>query len=139
MDLSTFGSVASAEEGAVMNVCHPATGAELRTADDKPITITLASADSERVRRVTRRATNRRLQQARGGRATVTAEALEAEGLNALIAATIAWDGIALSDGPLALSDENARRVYTELPWLREQADTFIADRGNYSKSSQAA
>ncbi|MGA4552381.1 hypothetical protein [Methylorubrum aminovorans] len=139
MDLSAFGDVTSAEQGAVMTVCHPSTGAELRTADDKPITITLASSDSERVRRVTRRATNRRLQQARGGRATVTAEALEAEGLNALIAATIAWDGIALSDGPLPLSDDNARRVYTELPWLREQAQSFIDDRGNYSKSSQAA
>lgn len=136
IDLTTFGTKATAEEGSVMIVCNPKTGAELRTADDQPITITLASADSERVRRVTRAAQNRRLAQARGGRNTVTVEALEAESLNSIVAATIAWSNIALGDGLLPLNDENARRVFTELPWLREQADQHMADRGNYSKTS---
>ena len=137
LDLAQFGTRESAAEGAVMRVLNPQTRAELATPDGTPITITLASGDAERVRAVNRKATNKRLAQQRGGRnAVVTAEALEADALSALVAATIAWQGIALGTEVLDLNDANVRRAYTELPWLRRQVDEFVADEGNFVRSS---
>lgn len=139
-DLAQFGTRESAAAGAVMHVVNPATRAELFTKDGQPITITLASSDSDRVREVSRRSTNKRLAQQRGGRnAVVTAEALEADAINALMAATIAWQGIAIGGEVLELNDANVRRAYTELPWLRRQVDEFVADEGNFVKTSPAS
>jgi hypothetical protein len=143
MDLTTFGTVETAEQGAVMNVVNPVTGAELVVdkGDGKTenVWIKLASADSERVKKVERAVTNKRLAGARQGRQNVTAESLESDEFKKLMAATIAWGNVGLGQGPLELNDANARTVYTQLPWLREQAQAFMAERGNYSKSSPAA
>ena len=139
MDLSTFGSDETAEAGAILHLRHPATDAELRTEGGEPIWLRLASTDSERVRRVNRRALNRRYQQMRSNRVSVTAEGVEGEALEALVAAVIEWGNIDIGEGVMSLCDENVRRFYRKLPWAREQVDTFIADRGNYSKASQAA
>lgn len=136
MDLAELDTVSLAEAGAVMQVRHPVTDAPLATADGHALTLTLAGRDSERYRRLERAATNRRLKSARRG--TVTAEEIEAEALDMLVGCTLAWSGIVIDGQALDCTPENVRRAYTRLPWLREQADAFVADRGNFSKASQA-
>ena len=135
MDLSTLDTSATAEAGAAMEVVHPTTGAALLQDDGAPITVTLAGEDSDRYRKAERRASNRRLATAASGRRVrATAEALESDRLDLLVACTIDWDGIGFDGGEKACTPDNVRAAYQKLPWLREQAEAFIMDRANFLK-----
>lgn len=137
--------------GAKISITHPRTG--LATG----IVISVLGSDSEAYRNLLRKQQNRRLEAAaknRGMRkgSTVTAEALEEESLDLLIACTVGWETvekdakgadvsrpeIEMDEGEwLPCTPENARRVYADpgLAWLREQVDAEIADRSNFLKS----
>jgi len=135
VDLSTLDTVSAAEEGAVMELRHPATGAVLNQDDGSPVTITLAGSDSERYRKAERSNQNRRLKNSAGRRGlTVTSEELENDNLEVLAAATVAWAGIVLHGESLDCTVANARKVFKEIPWAREQAEQFVAERANFLK-----
>lgn len=136
MDLSTLDTTASAEAGAKMEVVHPTTGAVLLQSDGKPISVMLAGEDSDRYRKADRRISNRRLATASTGRRVrATAEGIEADRLEVLVACTISWEGIGFDGGEKECTPESAREAYKKLPWLREQADAFIVDRANFLKA----
>jgi hypothetical protein len=131
MDLSTLDTTAVSETGAKMEVTHPVSGALLAGTS-----IVLAGQDSDRYRAMDRKISNKRLAQSGNGqRLKLTAESLEADNLNKLVACTISWEGIAFGGSPKECTPENVREAYTRLPWLREQAETFIGDRANFLKA----
>jgi hypothetical protein len=91
---------------------------------------------SDRYRKADRRISNRRLATASTGRRVrATAEGIEADRLEVLVACTISWEGIGFDGGEKECTPENARAAYKKLPWLREQADAFIVDRANFLKA----
>lgn len=136
MDLSTLDTTTAAEAGATMDVVHPATGAPLTQQDGSTVTLTLAGQDSERFRKADRKISNKRLAtSASGQRVKLTAEGIDADSLERLVACTIAWNGIGWGGADKECTPENAREAYKRLPWLREQADTFIGDRANFLKA----
>jgi hypothetical protein len=126
MDLT---SLAVSSEGSVLTLTHPVTGADL------PVKITLLGTDSPVFRKAQRAIVNRRLKQAK--KTTLTAEEIEAEGVDALVACTVSWEGVELDGKKLDCTPENIRRVYTDvrLPFIREQVDSFIAERANFMKA----
>lgn len=128
MDLSTLEPT---REGAEMAVRHPATNAPV-----EGMSITLLGMDSERALRAQRAATNRRLKQG-VQRMKLTAEELEADGLELLAALTVAWKGVELDGKELPCTAENARMLYGKFRWLREQVDEFTGDRANFLPASQ--
>ncbi|MBF0394893.1 MAG: hypothetical protein HQL38_19630 [Alphaproteobacteria bacterium] len=130
LDLASLDTAAVANSGAVMTLLHPATRQPLAGDDGNPITITLAGQDSEAWRKAQRAVSNRRL--AARGKSKLTAEDLEAESLAMLAQCTLGWTGVALDGKPLDCTQANARQLYERLPWVREQADDFVADRANY-------
>lgn len=134
LDLTQLDTVSAADDGAVMEVLHPVSGAVLTQADGNPVTIVLAGEDSELFRRADRAARNRRLKsQQAGRRVQISAEELENDSLELLVACTIKWQGIGLGDqSDLPFSAGNARMLYKRLPWLKEQAVGFIGDRANF-------
>lgn len=136
MDLDNLNTTANAEAGATMEVSHPATGAPLTQQDGSPITVTLAGQDSDRYRAADRRIANKRLAASSNGqRLKLTAEGIEADSLQRLVACTVGWNGVQWGGEPKDCTPENAREAYTRLPWLREQAEAFIADRANFLKA----
>lgn len=53
---------------------------------------------------------------------------------------TLDWTGVCdLSGTPIPVSQEAARALYERFPAIREQADTFVATRGNFTASSASA
>ena len=135
MDLSTLDTSAVSETGAKMEVMHPVSGAPLLDAGT-PVSIVLAGQDSDRYRASDRKISNRRLSQSRNGqRMQLTAEGIEADNLARLVACTISWTGIGWDGGSKECTPDTAREAYTRLPWLREQAESFIADRANFLKA----
>lgn len=135
MDLSKIDLASAAEQGATMQLKHPVNGQLLFDGEGdhkKAITITLAGRDSERFQRAYRSIQNRRL--GRRNKEKQTVEQFENETIELLARATLGWQHITLEGAPLEFSEQNARRLYERLPWVREQIDEFIEDRQNFFK-----
>lgn len=135
MALAELSTKTTAEQGAAITIYHPKTNLPL------DITITVCGSDSETFRKISRKQLNRRLEQsskARNRQVQMTAEELEAEALDVLVACTKGWatgarPEIELNPGEwLPCTPEHVRTVYEELPWLREQIDQAIGDRSNF-------
>jgi len=122
-----------------MPVRNPKTGKQMMLPGGKdPVTITLAGRDSEIYRRVSRDLVNKRVEAARAaGAADVqqSDEDLENEALDLLSALTVNWNGITANKEPYPFSNENARKLYERLPWLREEVDRFVGNRANFMKA----
>lgn len=116
---------------------------ELRAPDDSallhddgtPMTLSLLGADSDVAVKARNSTQNRRLQQ--GVRAKLTAEGLDADGATYLAKLTVGWSLTMGGEKP-AFSYEAAVKLYTNpaFAFIREQADTFVADRANFLKAS---
>jgi hypothetical protein len=125
------------EETAVMPVRHIGTGLPLLTEDGAPVTITLASKDSDRFQRALNAQREFRLKKAMDtGQQRPSLEEIRAESVELIAASTLGWSGITVKGEAFQFSNENARELYRRLPWLLEQADTFVADRANFLKAS---
>lgn len=106
-------------------------GSPAFNSDGSPVTIELRSDDDEVVKAQERLATNRRLKDIQ--RMRMTAEELESEALDKLAAATVRWNSFEDEDGSaIECNRANARTLYSQHPWLRDQVDRFIVDRTNF-------
>lgn len=133
MDLSKF--EIGADESAEMQLMHPADGTPLVDPETKlPITISLLSEDSKRVRDAQRLTINGRLKNQ--SRMKYTAEMVEADAINLIVEATVSWSGIELDGASLSFSKANAKILYGRLPWLKIQVDSFMTDRSNFLSTS---
>lgn len=136
LDLSSFDTIKSADEGAWLNLRNPTNlGVELKS-DGRPITLHLLGRDSEVFRKASRAMSNRRLKAtARAGRnAAISAEEMEAEGKKLVIACTIGWNNVVVDGSELAFTAENVEAFYERFPAFFEQADEFIGARENFLK-----
>jgi hypothetical protein len=122
------------EEGVAFDLLHPGT--------NKPVgvTITLLGADSSEVQELQHKLANKRINDvAKAGgklKGLVTSEELEAEKVEILVKATKGWDGLTDNGATYPFNPENARRLYTQHKWIREQVEAFISDRSNYLGNS---
>lgn len=136
MDLEQFDTVSVASKGAVMELLHPDTGVPLKDDDGTTVTITLQGADGEKFRDRQRRTFDDQLQGRRRRKSKSpspkSAEELESESVELLADLTVEWHGIGLDGASLECSWDNAVAVYQRFPWIREQADAFVVDRGNF-------
>lgn len=127
LDLSSLEVI----EGADMTVMHPVEDTPLEGSDGKPVVFKVVGIDSEQYRSAQRAAQNRRL--SKKNRLKITAEQLEYEVLESLVACTIGWSNNFEVDGAaLKFSSENAKDLYLRFPWLREQVQDFVEDRANF-------
>lgn len=137
LDLASLDTSKAAEEGSTLEILHPTTGRVLSNGDGRAVTLTLAGMDSQRARKAERAAINRRLKESTRRRGSgVTADDLDADSLDLLSACTLDWSGFELDGQPMECNLENARALYRRFPWLREQAQAYVDDRGNFLKGS---
>lgn len=132
MDISQY----RLEDAAVMPVRHLATGQPIKSQDGSPVTITIACKDSDQFRRVLREQTDRRLKRTLDTHQRPSADEIEAEAIELLAGCTIGWSGLQNKGKEFPFSLDNARSLYRELPWLRDQVDAFVSDRANFLKAS---
>jgi len=130
-DLAQF-DASAASSGSRMTIADPVTG------EDTDLWIQLQGKDSDEYRKAQRAIANRRLRQSqrRRNRFELTAEEIEEEALDLLVAVTIGWSDTLYLDGkPLPFSADNARSLYTRFAWLKEQVDRFVDDRANFMRT----
>ncbi|SFS42233.1 hypothetical protein [Brevundimonas viscosa] len=131
MDLASLDTADVANEGVAMPV-HGPDGQPVLQEDGAAVTITLLGDDSDELVKFDRQLVNRSL---RGGQ-PITAELAEAKEISRLARATVGWSGIVLDGEVLKFSEENAKKLYKRLRWLRQQVRVFVADRANFMKAS---
>lgn len=117
-----------------VTLLNPKTRQPIRDDAGNEAYIELVSLDSPEVLAVQKAAINKRLKMR--GRATVTADEIEAERAETLIAATKSWNLISLDGKPLNvdLTPVTARTVYTDarFAWIREQVNEALDDRATF-------
>jgi len=126
MGLNDIGKV---KETTDVELMHPATGETLLNDDGTPMTITVHGPYSSTYKSVSHNQQNKRLMKAQrtGGKLNLTAEELEASSLELLVKCTEGW-ALTLDKKPEDFSQDKARQVYMEHPWVREQVDAVFGD-----------
>lgn len=126
MGLKAIGSVKDTTD---VEIVHPATGEVLLNDDGTPMTITVYGPYSSTYKSVSHAQQNKRLMKAQrtGGKLNLSAEEIEASSLDLLVKCTADWN-ITLDDKPEDFSQDKAREVYKEYPWVRDQIDAVFGD-----------
>jgi len=133
MDLSSLDTSKACDEGSVMQLRHPGTGEPLENDDKSPMTLTLLGRDSPRFKAAQNARVNRRIQTAAPG-TKITAEAIDSDGVDLVVDATTGWNVTIDGDKP-EFTSASAKAAYIRFPWMREQADAWIANRANFLKA----
>lgn len=128
MDLNSLKPV-KADKGATLDILHPET--------EEPIegmTITLLGQDSAVYRKLQLSKQQAILNRMARGRkaADLDAEKLAEDTIDDLVKLTVKWTGFEINGEALAATPENFRMVYSEWPWIREQAQEFVNNRANF-------
>lgn len=122
-DLSQFDCASRADAGAPLTLHHPKTGAEL------PVVIWLQGEDAPGYRHLLRRQIDRQL---RDRQLEPSAMDLETRLLERLAALTLRWEKVTYDGADFPCTPENARRLYSEQLWIREQVVGFVEDRAHF-------
>jgi hypothetical protein len=134
-DIANFDTVASSEEGSVMEVRNPRTGEVLRHEDGRAFTITFRGKDSESFRNLARNQQDRRMAAVRRTQAPILSAVIERDDIELITAATLKWDIVLAGQAPKS-DPKEYRAAYTKYLWLKEQGDEFVGVRANFIKES---
>lgn len=122
-----------------LQLLHPITGAKLFADDseEKPICILVLSEHSDAYKKAQRMAINRRLASSgtrRGNK--MTAEELESDTLESIVACVSGWENFAFAGEELAYTPENARKILKDpkFAWIKEQVENCITDSSSFMK-----
>jgi hypothetical protein len=126
MGLNSIGKIKETTE---VELLHPATGEVLLNDDGSPMTITVHGPYSSTYKAINHAQQNKRLMKAQrtGGKMNLTAEEIESSALDLLVKCTEAWN-LTLDTEPEEFSQDKARQVYLDHPWVREQVDAVFGD-----------
>lgn len=132
MDITKYNVEKMAEQGAWLDLEHPATGDVIGT-EDKPVRIKLLGTDSKAWRNKNREFQRKRIAKLKRNKSRdIDYSASEEETSDMLAACTIGWEGIEENGEAMEFSQETAERLYLEMGWIREQVDAFVGDRANF-------
>jgi hypothetical protein len=132
LDLASLDLAAAAEKGFELELLHPVTQAPLG------VFITLVGKDSPTFRDHVRRGANDQLRKQavskrRGAEIEVpTIEKMESDMIELLSLCATGWRNLTYKGVELPFSTVNAKVIFTDLPWIREQVDQAVGDIENF-------
>jgi hypothetical protein len=126
MDISTIGKTKETSE---LTLYNPINSEVLTNEDGTDMTITLHGPYSSKYKAISHAQQNRRLQKAQrtGGKLNLTAQEIEASALDLLVKSVERWN-ITLGGSNPECTEVKVKEVFTEYPWIREQADAGLGD-----------
>ncbi len=115
-------------------------GEPLVARNGQPITVRLLGPDSNKYRALTRAQVRKRMAAMADGKVTLSEaefEETERELLDILVACTVGWSNVLDTEGAeIPFAEDNVRKLYSNYPVVREQVDTFLANRANFLRAS---
>lgn len=116
MDLTKINVVADAEQGGVCHLRDPYTG------EDLDCSITLLGRDSAIYKNHAKKVFSKKNQN----------QDFERHIIDLLAVSTVDWTNITEGGDEIECSFQNAKRIYKDHPWIREQLIEFQEDRANF-------
>jgi hypothetical protein len=135
-DLDMIDTKTRSEAGTSMPV-KSLDGTPLLNSRGKPVSITVKGPDSADYVRLVRAQIKKRM--ARSGAPTDEQMAEdEADLIELLVTCTLGWDGMLNRDKqePVQFTADACRKLYRDFPVIRDQVDSFIANRANFTLAS---
>ena len=123
MPKNVFDLQARSEAGAPLTLRHPKTGEKL------PAVIWLQGEDAENYRKCLRAQIDRQISERK---LELSAAELEERLIERLVAITQRFENIELNGVQYDGSPENAKKLYCEQLWIRDQVVAFVEDRANF-------
>lgn len=135
IDLSTVGDVAAREDAGQVVHLRDAGGEPIYTGEkqDQPVTITVAGTYSTRFRRAQDQLQQRMLKKRQRD---LTPELVTANRIELVAAAILEWQGISDKGQPLPCTKDNAIRLLTAAPWIREQLEEAQQDHAGFTRTA---
>ena len=124
LDLSSLDLVAKSDAGFRLELVHPA------SQDALGVFVTVAGTDSKRYADLQREVADKRLNK-RGPKRNDFAF-YEEEARRVVAGCVMGWDGVVVDGEELPYTEANALALLERFPWIREQVQTAMGDRGNY-------
>jgi len=124
-------------DGAVMYVEHPATGEIIRDNDGNEAWIRLLSTESDKGVKANNKIMNQNLESMQKKKGLSAEKTIE-QTAEMLAELTEDWYLVSPKSGePIedACNKQNAKKAYRENKWLRDQAEEFSSDLGNFTES----
>jgi hypothetical protein len=134
MDLT---SLDTTDTTAIMEVRHPVTGEPLLTEDDKPITLTLLSADSDEYETAMHDAQRSAARAAAQTDGIADPAGTTRRAVAVLVRCVVGWENIIVDGEELEYSRSNAGTLLTKVKFIREQVSKFISNRANFLEESK--
>lgn len=133
LDLRSIDPSVACDKGYEFELLHPHTEEPVGTF------ITVLGKDSKAWRDHTRAKSNARMREdfegkRKGKTKPPTVEEIEEGAAELLAKVTVGWRDVELDGEELPFNEANAKRLYTELPWVRHQVDEAASDLGNFMK-----
>ena len=137
-DLKSLNMTDHAEKGAELVILHPTTGEPLTGDEEGSVwKIRLIGSDAKVVKDAKHAVLNKRISQSvASGKLRARANDLEKDGIDVLVRCTQSWENIVEGGQVVPFTPDNARRLYRDYDWLREQVESFISDRSNFLGNS---
>ena len=132
IDLATLDTTAACNKGAEIELKHPVTNAPLG------VFITVLGRDSDTFKDYIRHSINDQIRKEaiakkRGRDMEVqTLEMREADTIELLTVCTVGWKNVVMGGNELPFNVANAKRVYSDRPWIRQQVNEAIGDLENF-------
>jgi hypothetical protein len=133
-----FGKINTAEDsntGATYHVVDPYTDEPAYVeidGNDVPVTITVLGPDSDKMRQYQ---SNMMKSMMKRRKTSLDADDLERKMTGQLVESVMSWQGVMMNGEVLACNRENAKELFDEHRWLREQLLGFQQERANFLKS----
>lgn len=126
-DLAAYDGLTKAQEdGLAVDILDPA-------GEPTGIIITVAGPDSERYKAAEQKQIDKRLK--RRSAAPMNAAEIAQASLEGLADCVISWSPVTLDGADLPMTAENAVKLFTRFPWIREQVNAKAGDRTSFLKS----
>lgn len=125
-DLSAIDTIAACNKPFEVEIIHPV------TKDALGVFISVVGKDSDVYRAKIKALTEESLTRSARGKSIKSIDKIEADNINALVAAITGWRNVVLDGEVLTYSNANARKLLTRILPIREQVQEAVNDLENF-------
>lgn len=125
-------SIGRAKDESTLYIKNPSNGKVVKNDDGTDMEVTVFGEYSDEWRNALYERTKNRIEKSKEtGQTSMSFEQMEEENFEMTCLCTKSWN-LTDKDGPVDLTPENVRRIYTEYPWVYQQVRAHMENSSNF-------